>query len=337
MRGTTHNAPAPPPYGTRAAAPTATAYKKSPRRRGNQLPAVIATILALIIFIMQLTWVEVSIDVGPLSNHLMSNIISHEELREALQTAGVADETGIALAIEVISDMLASELFDFINSIRFLYQNISIIDIIATGSLPPLSDLIYIGHPPDFESMLAVFSDLIVWEVMRVTGGVGNITQYVSFSDIPNAIAFVDLMTDVIIREGTAWGMSQEAVDNLIAETEVLRTVEQAVSAVRVVFTIATILLVIFVYLLVAKARPARLFGLLSAFIVTILAGAFALLLHYGNRMLAETIGDYLVIGATWHVYATVGLSVLAFALTLMYKVTPSDTDSTRTLQPQRG
>jgi len=271
---------------------------------------------------MQVNWVVLNTDVGGVSAIMLADIVSQEALLEAMTAAGIADEAHLADAIGVVTDMLIQEMMTFITSIRFQYQNFSIGEILATGSLPALSDLIYIGSPPDIATMVEVLSDLVIWEVLRVTGNMGEIELSPTIHDIPNTLHLAELLVDMVAREGASWGLTSDEINRLATEAdEALQMANQAVNILRGILVALTLLLALFTYLLVAGARPAGIFGQVLMALVFILSGAFVLGIFFGNQLLAEALNHHVTVSATWHVYAAVGLSALAFVLITLYKI----------------
>ena len=281
---------------------------------GRQLPAVIAVVVALIIFLMQLNWVEVNIDVSGLSSHMLADIVSQEDIWGGITPHNMEE------AMDIVIEIIMQEVMEFIATIRILDHNINIEDILVTGIIPNIEDLIEMGAPPDLTGLVEVISELIVWEVTRVTGGIGYFTQSISISDMPNVIGVVELLVDMIAREGAGWGLSPEDMHRLTAATEPLETAELAVEVLRVVFVVVTLLLVVFIYLLIAGVRPACIFGQICAFIVFVVSGGFALALFLGNHVLVEALGGYVGVGVSWCVYGVLGLSVLVFVLVGLYR-----------------
>jgi len=325
-----YGATAPPPYSApQGATPRTPVYKKTQSQGSKHLTAAIAMVVALIIFTMQLNWVVISIDVGGLSGSLMTDMASRDDLLDAMQAAGVADQfhdidaANLADAITIFTNIVTQEIMDFIDSIHILDHNISITDLsdlANLANLPNIADLVQIGDPPDVAAIINIFINLVLLEITQFTSSMGELSQSLSISDIPNVIATIDLIIDSVLQEASGWGMSPADINRIAADTQAIRTAEEAVNILRIVFAACAFLLMIFVYLLVAGARPARIVGVFSIVLVFLLSGAFAIAMTFGNNIIADTFGDYIRIGAGLYVYVTALLCVLAFVLTIVHR-----------------
>jgi len=308
-----------------------TSYSK-PSQGSRHITAAIAFVVTLIIFVMQLSWVNVNIDIGRMSAYMVADGATIRDIWSIMQAAGavgdfdqhIGDLPNSMDLLNATTDAIVSDTLHFISSISITLENVSVWDILYTGELPGIFDIIQIGDPPDLAAAMQVFENLVTWEVMRVTDGMGTLEQSLSIGEIPNVINMVDMVVEMLVREGPGWGMGPDDIYRLRADTEVLRTAEDAVDLLRMIFIGCAILLAVFVYLLVAGVRGARVFGFISMVIVLLLSGGFALVMFYGNQILADTLGEYMQIGAGWQVYATIGLSVLAFVLIAIHKTPPA-------------
>ena len=274
----------------------------------QQLSAITAVVVALIIFAMQLNWVNITIDIGGMSESMLAEAVSHEAIWEAFGQEPQDD--GIPYLMDSVNMAVAGVIYEieaFINRLSVVFQEINIFDF---ATFPDFAGIIAASEPPDFIGTIDMFGDLLLLEVARVTGGMGEFSQSMSISDMPNVISLVDLFGDMIIRESAAWG-----VDIALQDMEAARTAEQVINMLRVVVIFCTWLMVFFLYLYVAGLRAGKIFGQFSTIFVFICAGLFALAMHFGGRALADMFGDYISLSAGWHVYAVLGLSALAFVL----------------------
>jgi len=291
--------------------PVYTKVNKVPSRHNA---AIISIMAALIILIMQMNWIVVHVDVGRMSGDLMADIISHEDVLRIMQDAGIIGQFD-----NNINDL--PNLIDMITSLRDTIDREiqTFYDSLHAFSLQDLLTGLQIV-PPDIAGMIEIFSDLILAEVIRVSVNTGGLSQSISISDIPNLISLANFVTDVIVREGAGWGIGYEGIVSLGQSTEYIQTVEQYVLILRIIFAAIALLLIIFMYMLVAGLRPACIFGMVCLAIVFLLSGAFAATIFYGNRMLSDVIDDFICISAGWYVYATIGLSILAFVFTALHR-----------------
>jgi len=307
--------PAPPRY-TPVPSPAKTQGK------GKQITGAIAVISALIIFVMQINWISFSINVGDMSSDLMVDAVSHESIWDVMNSAGIAGEFDQSISshpslvdmINALTNMIDREIREFsdrvleFDPLLFLYD---------PHSFNPHS---LVSDSPDMTGIADAFSELILWEVMRVLEGIDEMEQNISISDLPNLIGFINLITDMVIREGPSWGMETDDVHSFRQNTEPIQMAEQIISILRIVFAFCVLLLVIFMYLLITGARPACIFGQICMIILLILSGGFAAGLFFGNRFVADSIGDFIQIRAGWYVYAVMGLSILGFVLIALHK-----------------
>ena len=322
-RGHDHSASQPQrqsPYPPRQTVPPSPSNSQS-KPGGKQTSAGIAVIIALIIFFMQMNWITVSIDVGDMSRDLMANVVSHEDIWEILQAAGVTNELqsiddypSLVELINALTNMINREIREFSDRVLAFDPHVFLHDPLAFDPSALVSD------PPDITGIVNAFSDLLLWEVVRVSEGMGQLEQSISISDLPNLIEFTNLITDMIIREGASWGMETETVQSLSQNTEPIQTAEQIIGIIRVVFVLCVMLLVIFMYLLIVGAKPACIVGQIIMFIIFLLSGGFAVALLIGNRMVADALGGFVQISASWHVYAAIILSVLGFVLIVLHR-----------------
>jgi len=260
---------------------------------------------------MQLNWIAVSIDIGGMSAELLSSVATHDDIMEIMQAAGQIVETGqfeegipgLVELIEIFSETLVADVSQFANRIFAFDTTLTIHDV------------------PDVTGIIDAFTDMIVWEVTRATSSLGELEQSISVSDLPNITGLADLIIETIVREGMGWGMSSESLSRLQLETRHVDTAGQAINILRVVFAICALLLIIFLYLLVSGARTACIVGQISMVVVALLAGLFVAAMHFGNRFVADALGEYIQIGAGWYAYATLGLGVLAFVLVTMHRI----------------
>lgn len=268
-----------------------------------------------------MNWITVSIDVGDMSRDLMANVVSHEDIWEILQAAGVTNELqsiddypSLVELINALTNMINREIREFSDRVLAFDPHVFLHDPLAFDPSALVSD------PPDITGIVNAFSDLLLWEVVRVSEGMGQLEQSISISDLPNLIEFTNLITDMIIREGASWGMETETVQSLSQNTEPIQTAEQIIGIIRVVFVLCVMLLVIFMYLLIVGAKPACIVGQIIMFIIFLLSGGFAVALLIGNRMVADALGGFVQISASWHVYAAIILSVLGFVLIVLHR-----------------
>jgi len=314
--GTNHRgqSPSPPPQRTVVAPPPS--YSKQARaHESRRIPALIAVVVALIIFTMQLNWISVSVDLGGLSAELLANVATHEDIWEIMQAAGEIIETGqfeegipgLVELIEIFSDTLVADVTQFANRIFAFDTSLTIHDV------------------PDVTGIIDAFTDMIVWEVTRATSGLGELEQNISISDLPNIIGLAELITDTIIREGVGWGMSPENLSRLQLETQHVDTAGFVINILRGVFAVCVLLLVIYMYLLVVGARLACTFGQICMVLIMLVSGGFAAVMHFGNRVLVEALGEYIWIGAGWYVYATLGLSLMGLVLITVQRINISE------------
>jgi len=292
------------------ATPQLSFKRQSNANQPSYILATIAMIAALIIFVMQLGWIEIRVDIGGLAGEMLTDVASQEDIWEIIRTytdpdvsVSFDDIPGIIELVDIITDGLISEVNEFAQRIFAFDTTLTRQDI------------------PDVSGVVDSFTELIMWEVSRATSGLGVISQRISINDLPNIIVIADFVIETIIREGASWGMSPENLSLLQLETEQVQTAEQMINILRIVFVICILLLVLFIFLLVARVRAALTFGQFALIIVGLLSGAFAFVMHFGNRILYEALGEHVFIGAGWYVYAALGLAILGFVCITIYKV----------------
>jgi len=262
---------------------------------------------------MQMNWIVVHVDVGRMSNYLLADIISQEDALNAMRDAGIIGPyendinnlPGLAHTITALQYAVEREIQGFFNNIHgYNLQDI------LTGLL---------ADPPDIVGIISLFPDLMQLEAVRVAENTGELSLSISISDIPNLISLTTFITDMVTREGEGWGITHETMRAFNQNTAHIQTAEQYVLILRIVFAAVALLLIIFMYLLVAGARPACAIGMLCLFIALLLPVAFVVAEHCTNDILSETIGGFVQVSAGWYVYATIGLSVLAFIFTAIH------------------
>jgi len=271
---------------------------------------MIAVGVALIIFMMQLNWIIVRVDMGGLAGELLADVASHEDVWEILRTVADPDESltledvpSIVELVDIFTDGLVTEIDEFARRIFAFDTTLTRDDV------------------PDVSGIIDSFTELIMWEITRASSDLGEINQNISISDLPNIIDIVDFITDTIMREGMGWGMSPETVSQIGLDTEVVDTARFGINLLRGVFVVCTLLLVLFLFLLITGVKPACLFGQISSVIAILLAGGFALALNIGNRIMVEALGEHVYIGVGWYVYITLGLGVLVLVLTTVHQI----------------
>jgi len=291
---------------------------------GKQATGCIAAIMALIIFTMQMNWINIKLDIGSMSGSLTVDVVSQEHIQELMVASGIVDDFGdypdLVDMINSLTNMINNEIREFTDTVNREIREFAdrVMGFDPYLLISDSSHAISISDPPDIMGMINVFSDLILWEVTRVLGGVGELDQSISISDLPNLVEFTNLITNTIVREGVSWGMETE--DVLRLDMEPFQTAEQIINILRIVFTVCALLMILFIYLLVAGAKPARLVGQITMIIVFLLSCGFGLAMFFGNRMVADALGSYIQISASWYVYLTAGLSFLGFVFICLHR-----------------
>ena len=263
-----------------------------------------------------MNWIAVSVDVGRLSNDLLTDVISQDDIWEIMHDASIArnhnisDYPYLVDLIDSLTNTINREIREFTDRIRAFDINLALSD-------PFAFDMNYlVGDPPDLTYIVNTFTDIILWEVNRVAVNMGELNQNISISDLPNLLGLINMITDTIIREGASWGMNTEDAPSI----DFIQTAEQAINILRITFMLCTLLLIIFMYLIVARLKAAYVFGQITMFIVFLLSAVFAVAMFVGNRMATDALGDYIGIRASWYVYGSIGLSIFGFVLAILHK-----------------
>jgi len=262
---------------------------------------------------MQMNWIMLRVDVGRMTSEFIAVIVSHEDVLNVMRDAGIigpydtdiSDLPGLSETILSLGDVVGHEILGFYDRLR-VYG----LQYFLTG-LPIVL--------PDIFGIVSILPDLLLVEVMRVTENIGELSQDISISDIPNLINLATLTTDTIAREGEAWGINHEIMHEFRLNAGHAQTIEQYISILQAIFAAVALLLIIFIYLVVSEARLAGIFGMFCMVVVLLLSAGFAVAVHVASDMLTDIVGDFVYVSAGWYVYATAALSVLTFVFTALH------------------
>ena len=295
--------------------PQAASFEPKSDKRRRLVRSFAAVLAALIIATMLLGWINIHIDIdgqttNDIANRLDEIVADWIEVNiYLLDVEGILHEVRDhdvvnARVDEFVDEILDSIRQDFGDHIE-LESDFGMADVFTDEVI---GDLV-----ADADEVVGEILDEIVgetmYEIRYIIIGISGLSFSASYS-----VYSLAYLTRLVANVG-------EAVQAVAADSGFdMSNAVLAANILRVVWAVCILLLVLFLFLLTAEFKAARLVGLIGTGFASILALAFAIGLFVGNSRLTDVFGGVLQFGAAIWVYVCLGLSLAAVVLIIKLK-----------------
>ena len=291
--------------------------KMSPMKK-RLVRSFAATLAALIIATMLLSWVTVRVEIDAgVTVEIVDNLDTivtdwfdaHIELldveailHEVREHEAVNERMG-----EFIDEIVETIRRDFGGHIE-LEADFGIADVITDLVIYDL-----VAEADEIvEDTLYEFIGDTMSEIRHIVDGVAGRSFSASFSvySLAYLTGLVEEVNEVALAIAERGGLAELDMSFANLVTNILRAV----------WAVCILMLVAFLFLLSAEFKAAKLVGLIGAGFAFVLALVFAIGLFVGNSMIADTFGNFLQFSAAIWVYVCLGLSLTAIVLLAVYR-----------------